>query len=361
MKEPDQHKNRYQAEALETLAAALLVKAGLNSERARVVGSILTEADLLGHTTHGLALLPMYLREVESGGMATNGEPAVIRDSGAAICWDGNYLPGPWLVHKAIALAQLRISEHPAVTVVIQKSHHIACLAAYLEPAARNGHIIILSCSDPMNKTVAPFGGLDPVYSPNPIAAGWPTQEDPVLFDISMSATANGLVAQKHKAGERLPHPWLLDAQGTPTDDPAAFFENPPATILPLGGLDTGYKGFALGLLVEALTNGLSGFGRSDEPKRWGASVFLQLLNPEAFGGLDFFKKEMTRLAQACLGSQPMPNGPGVRLPGSKALALKKVQLEQGIALLPAVWQDLKNCAERYDLKMPDALRIRSH
>lgn len=356
MKELDQQKIRYQAEALKTLATALLVKAGLGNDRARVVGSTLVEADLLGHSTHGLALLPLYLRELETGGMTASGEPEVIRDAGAAICWDGNYLPGPWLVHRAIKLAKQHLSEHPVVTLVIQKSHHIACLAAYLEPVARNGHILLLSCSDPTNKTVAPFGGVDPVYSPNPIAAGLPTQADPILFDISMSATANGLVAQKHQAGEQLPHPWLLDAQGKPTDDPAAFFENPPATILPLGGMDTGYKGFALGLLVEALTNGLSGFGRSDEPNRWGASVFLQLIDPDAFGGLDFFKKEMTHLAQASLSGRPLPGGQGARLPGSKALALKKIQLEQGVPLLPAVWQDLKQCAEDYDLEMPQAL-----
>ena len=226
----------------------------------------------------------------------------------------------------------------------------------YLEAVVRKGIFILLSCSDPKNKTVAPFGGQEPVYSPNPIAAGIPTQDDPILFDISMSTTANGLVAQKHKSGERLPHSWLLDYRGRPTDDPAAFFENPPATILPLGGMDAGYKGFALGILVEALTNGLSGHGRSDEPGRWGASVFLQLINPEAFGGLVFLKKEMTRFAENCLATKSIPDGTGVRLPGSKALTLKKNQLEQGIVLLPAVWHDLIHCAEQYDLKMPEAL-----
>ncbi|MCB0530482.1 MAG: Ldh family oxidoreductase, partial [Saprospiraceae bacterium] len=206
----------------------LLVKAGLAEARARIVAETLTEADLMGHTTHGLALLPLYLKQLESGNMAKSGEPETVQDLGAAITWDGHYLPGPWLVYQAITLATERAVMHPVVTVVIRRSHHIACLAAYLEKVARQGYFILLSCSDPINKTVAPYGGLKAAYSPNPIAAGIPTQSEPIIIDISTSATANGLVAQKHREGARLPYPWLLDSNGQPTDNPSAFFDDPP-------------------------------------------------------------------------------------------------------------------------------------
>ncbi len=87
-------------------------------------------------------------------------------------------------------------------TVVIQKSHHIACLAAFLEVVARKNLMVIIACSDPRNKTVAPFGGKIPVYSPNPLAIGIPTEGDPILIDVSISATANAVVNRAAKNQE---------------------------------------------------------------------------------------------------------------------------------------------------------------
>ncbi len=356
MKKATHTEYKYDREALTGLAILLLINAGLPEERSRVVAETLVEADLMGHTTHGLALLPAYLNELETGAMTKYGEPEVVRDLGATVIWDGGYLPGPWLLHQAIGLAIRRAGEHPVVTIVIRKSHHIACLAAYLERVTQQGLILLLSCSDPANKTVAPYGGLHAVYSPNPIAAGIPTSGDPILFDISTAATANGQVVQKYQACVLLPAPWLLDRHGQATADPAAFFDDPPATILPLGGLDTGYKGFALGLLVEALTNGLSGYGRAENPARWGASVMLQVINPEAFGGAGYLKKEMTRLVEACLAVPAMPGGAPVRIPGSKALALKQAQTEHGVALPAAVVRALEECASKYGVGMPEQI-----
>ena len=229
----------------------LLAVAGLPEDRARIVAETLMEADLMGHNTHGLALLPLYVKEVINGTMPIDGMPDTIRDSGATITWDGKYLAGPWLTHYAIDVAFERIKEHPVVTISIGQSHHIGCLAVYPERATKKGLMMILSSSDPRNATVAPFGGLTGVYSPNPLAAGIPTKENPIILDVSMSVTSNGWVNRSHQLGEKLSHLWLQDNKGNITNDPAYFVEEPPATILPLGGLDTGYKGFALGILMK--------------------------------------------------------------------------------------------------------------
>ena len=70
--------------------------------------------------------------------------------------------------------------------------------------------------------------------------------------------------------------------------------------MLPLGGIELGHKGFSLALIVEALTSGLAGHGRSEKPAPWSASVFLQLIDPDAFGGRDAFVREMQHLAEVC-------------------------------------------------------------
>lgn len=334
--------HRYKAEALTRYAREKLADAGLGVERSRVVADTLVEGDLMGHYTHGIRLLVPYVEQLNEGKMRAEGEPEVIRDTGSTLTWDGRYLAGPWLTHRAIDTAMERIGDHPVMTIVIGRSHHIGCLAAYPARATQEGLMMLLSCSDPKNSTVAPYGGVSGVYSPNPIAGGIPTAGDPVIFDVSMSATAVGTVMDARDKGEQLPHAWLQNPDGKVTRDPSAFFADPPATILPLGGRDTGYKGFALGLMVEALTNGLGGFGRRREPEQWGASVFLQVIDSAAFGGRASFEEEAAWLAQACLQS-PDAGDREVRLPGSRALRLKKEQLKYGVRLEKRVVHDVQS------------------
>lgn len=342
----------YDHAALTQLAIDLMVRLGFPADSAQATAQTLVEADLMNHTTHGLALLDAYLKDAENGGLRKEGSPEVVQDTGAAVTWDGQYLSGPWLVHQAMELAFERIAQHPVVSVAIRKSHHIGCLAAYPERATRRNLMMLLSCSDPRNATVAPYGGMTGVYSPNPLAAGIPTHSDPIILDISMSSTANGLVNQKIKAGEPLPQQWLLNNQGKPTDDPRAFLEDPPATILPLGGMETGYKGFGLGLLVDILTSGLAGHGRADHPTNWGASVFLQVINPEAFGGIDRFKVQAQHLVDACMASTPYDVEHPVRIPGHRALKMRDQRKKEGVPLDQDIVQSLRYWAEKTGLEM---------
>jgi L-lactate dehydrogenase len=151
-----------------------------------------------------------------------------------------------------------------------------------------------------------------------------------------------------------MPGPWLMDNQGNPSDDPAVMMAaDPPGTILPLGGMDLGYKGFALGLLVEALTSALGGYGRADDPGRWGASVFLQIIDPAAFGGLENFKRQMQWLTEASRANPVKDGNPPVRLPGQRALRLRDEQREQGVALYHTIMPALQPWAEKLGVTPP--------
>jgi LDH2 family malate/lactate/ureidoglycolate dehydrogenase len=343
----------HRAADLLAFATGLLRAAGLPEGRAAVVAEVLLEADLLGHTTHGLDMLAAYLKDLDAGKMAKHGEPDVARDEGSALTWDGRYLPGPWLTREAIAAASRRLQDHPAAIVVIRRSHHIGCLQAYLKAVTDQGRVILLTCSDPSGAGVTPYGGVASRLTPNPIAAGFPTGGDPVLMDISMSTTTNAMTKRKYEAGERLRGPWLVDAQGRASDDPAVLFGDPPGAVLPLGGLDLGHKGFALALLVEALTSALAGHGRADEPKQWGASVFLMLIDPDRFGGREAFVRETGRLAELCRTTPVAPGAPPVRLPGAAALARRAQQLTHGVELHPTALVKLAPWAEKLGVPVP--------
>jgi L-lactate dehydrogenase len=343
---------RYEAQALVAYAHALLNAAGVRDDIARDVAGILVDGDLLGHDTHGLAQLPGYLAELEKGSMRKDGAPTVVASRPAAQAWDGHRLPGPWLTLRALDAAAAMAVTQGTGTVTIRRSHHIACLGAYLKRATDRALGLLLTCSDPSGASVAPFGAVSPVFTPNPLAAGFPTQGDPILIDISASYTTNGLTARLYKSGEKLAHRWLQDANGNATADPAVLFNEPKGTLLPLGGLDAGHKGFALALIVEALTGGLAGFGRADASEGWGATVFVQAIDPDAFGGRDAFLRQMSWLADACHSATPRPGGDGVRLPGERGLARWRDQSENGVALHPTILPSLAPWAEKLGVRL---------
>jgi LDH2 family malate/lactate/ureidoglycolate dehydrogenase len=346
---------RYGAAVLIQFAEALLVAARMPGDKAHDVADILVEADLLGHDTHGLQLLSTYLQHIEAGQMALEGGPLTLADHGAVLTWNGQRLPGPWLVLRAMEIATERAKQYGSGTVTIGRSHHIACLAAYLKRATDQGLVMLLLSSAPSGASVAPFGGLRAVFSPSPIAIGFPTSEAAVLIDVSTSITTNMLTNRLRKEGKHLAHHWLMDANGQASDDPAILQGSNKGTILPLGGLDAGHKGYGLALLVEALTAGLAGHGRADELEPLGASVFLQILDPQAFGGSDGFRRQMDWVAQACLDNPPRPGFDQVRLPGQNGLARRERQLREGVALEPSILPALTPWAEKFGVALPRA------
>lgn len=347
---------RYAAADLIAFAAALLARAGLEAGKAQTVAGILTEGDLLGHTTHGLALLAPYLAEIEKGTMTKTGEPRVLADFPAAVTWDGRRLPGPWLVERAIDLAIPRARKNGTCVVTIRRSHHIACLAAYLQRVTEQGLMIVLTCSDPNVASVAPHGGRREVFTPNPLAAAWPTQGEPVMLDVSMSITTNAMTKRLQTEGKKFPGVWAVDAAGHPTDDPNALYTTPPGTLLPTGGIDHGHKGYAFALLVEALTGGLAGHGRADPKEGWGATVTVQVFAPECFGGESDFRRQTEHIAAACRSNPPRAGVERVRLPGESGLRRRADQLARGVELYPSILPALEPWARKLSLPPPASL-----
>ena len=343
---------RHDARRLNRFVARLFEKAGMPEDRAARVATLLIDADMMGHDTHGLNLAPQYLAALSAGEMPAHGEPRCLSDTGPVVLWDGDYMSGIWLVDAAMDIGLKRAREFGMCAVGIRRSGHIACLQSFLPKATDQGFLVLLLSSDPAARGVAPPGATEAVYTPNPIAVGIPTDGAPILIDVSSSITTMGLAGRKKAEGARLPGAWLVDETGAPTDDPSTG-----VALLPLGGTDSGHKGFALGLMVEALTSALGGFGRKDTPTQHGASVTLLLFDPDAFGGRDAFTAESGFLAAACRAANVPEGTARVRMPGERGLAARRDALANGVTLYPGIMERLEEWAERLGVETPAPLR----
>ncbi len=342
--------------ALRELAFALLTQGGLEPDKAETVSELLTQTDEIGVTTHGISMLSYYLPELANGRMTCSGSHDVLCDSKIAQVLDGNYLPGHWVMQQAIESCMARASEAGMAAMAIRRSHHIGCLSTLTRIAALKGFVCYIATSDPSGRWVAPFGGVEPLLTPNPWAIGYPSSTHPVLIDTCASITTVSKVREHINSGTEFEHAWMLGSDGSATTDPNVVNAKPKGSILPVGGMDHGHKGFAMGLMVEMLTQALAGHGRVEAPDRWGANVFLQVLDPEAFGGRDAFLAQVDHVNDACRTSRPIPGRDPVRIPGDRAARRREEASAAGIALPNEVLERIRSCAADAHLPFPDSL-----
>lgn len=342
--------------ALESFGQSLFAAAGMDDDKATSVARLLVLTDAMGRRTHGLAMAPLYLADMAKGGLQPRGEIEVVKDHGSSAVWDAGYLPGLWVMERAIETAMPRAATHGIAAIAIRRTHHVGCLAALVKQAADRGFIAQVYNSEPAAQRVAPYGGTEPLMTPNPFAIGYPGHDHPVLVDICASITTTSMTRQKHAAGEQFEYPWLLDASGRPTCDPSVLEHGDPRGSLQLlGGQEYGHKGFGLSLWVEALSQGLSGHGRKDQPRRWGGNVFLQVIDPDLFAGREAFGEQMDHLSDRCRDNRPIDPSRPVRVPGDQAARSVAAAQRGGITYDASAWKALRTWAVKLGVPMPSA------
>ncbi len=348
---------RYAYTDLLHFGTALFEAAGLPTERAETMASVFLEADLLGFTTHGMNRIPHNLAWLADGSSRIDGEPEVLAETSNLFNWDAGFLPGPWVMTQAIEKCMANVKTAGIVSATIRRSQHIACLGAYCPAIAEAGYVALITCSTPNEHTVCAHGGIEPVFSANPLAFVAPAPGYPILFDISMCITAGGYVTRANRLGEKLPGKYLKDRAGNATDNPSVFFDEPPGSIMPIGGESHGYKGYALTMMTEILSMALGGYGRANDTVTSDGeanSVYIQMINPDAFGSQTNFLKQAQAIKAMCENSTHKAGDEAVRVPGQRAWQRRQDQMVNGVELFPTIMEDLKPWTEKMDVELPD-------
>jgi LDH2 family malate/lactate/ureidoglycolate dehydrogenase len=310
---------------------ALLHASGLAPERAAVVADSFVATDLLGFHTHGLFKVPDNVRWLDEGRTRAAGDVTVVADRGAIALWDAGYLPGHWVMHEAMRATIDRARQAGIATVVIRRSQHVAAMAPHVLAAAEKGYACWAVVATPSERLVTVHDGISPLFSTNPFAFAFPTDDEPIFMDTSFALTSGSAVKTAWLTGRRLTGAPLIDADGRVSDDPAAFERG---ALLPLGGLDFGFKGTGLLLWSELFTTAFGGWGRLDDPSDGDAnSVFLQVVDPACFGAPERARLQASHLEALFGDVVARPGTAGPRVPGRRALARRREQLANGVEL----------------------------
>jgi uncharacterized oxidoreductase len=340
---------------LEPFAIALLAAGGARAEEAELVGKSLVAANLRGYESHGVMRIPSYVEMVAKGVIVPGAPLTVLHESPAHLAADANWGFGQVqaldLTNRLLAKAQAT----GTATGTLLHSGHIGRLGEYCEyVAARNLVSMLMVNSHGAAVRVSPPGGKAPRLSTNPLAIGVPHGDEPLVLDFSTSATAEGKVRVKKIAGELCPEGWLLDSEGQPTTDPNALYDNPPGSILPMGGAQA-YKGFGLGLMIEILTGALSG-GACARPvpyPRIGNCVLMLLIDPRHFGGLDHFQAEVRQLTDYVRDCPRVAGVERILLPGDPERMVLAERSAKGIFLDAENWGKLITLAHQFNVPVP--------
>ncbi len=328
----------FSAAFLKTHITKLLVALDTPNDLAELVASSLVGANLAGHDSHGVGLVPGYAAQIRAGTLKPAARASVEPASGmlATLAVNGAMGWGPPAGFLATEKTMERARQYGIAVAVIRECQHIGRVGQYVERIAAQNLIGIVTCNS--TSGVAPFGGKHRTLGTNPIAIAAPRQggQAPVMFDGSTSVVAGNKLKVQFDKGLPAPAGWIIDRDGQPTTDAEDYFTG--GALLPLGG----HKGYGLGVMVELLAGLLSGNSAAFLPDfAAGNGVLVMVIRPDAFIPLDQYLAQVERACAALKAAPSMDPSRPILLPGEPEQIARAERTANGIPMAEATWQSL--------------------
>jgi uncharacterized oxidoreductase len=350
--------------ALTAAIAAIVRKAGSSEEEAGLVSANLVEANLKGHDSHGVGMVPRYIDSIREGGLALNAHAAIVADAGALITVDGNRGYGQVVAREAIAFGVSRARQFGTCIVGLSNAHHIGRIGAWAEQAAAEGLVSVHFVNVIARSIVAPWGGRDARHGTNPFCVGIPRPGGaPVVLDFATSRIAQGKTRVAYNKGVPLKPGIVIDDRGEPTTDPRYAVIEPVGAILPFGE----HKGSGLAFVCEILGGALAGGltwhpeadQRDDKGRRRVINGMLSILiDPERLGTAANLYTELDAFVAWYKASPPNQEVGLVQIAGEPELAVMRQRLASGIPIDTNSWEEILAAAEKAGLARAEVIGI---
>jgi LDH2 family malate/lactate/ureidoglycolate dehydrogenase len=342
---------RVAADVLKQASERLLQKAGVPADQAAMIAQIIVEADLRGIDSHGVLRLPAYIRRVQAGTMTAKTETKILRERGASVLLDAQHGFGQIAGVNAMHEAMARAEKYGTALVAVRNSGHFGIAAYYAMLALPRKMIGLISAN--AAPSMAAWGGTTALLGTNPICAAIPTGGDvDIVLDMASSVVARGKIRLAANKGERIPSGWALDAQGMPTEDPAAAMKG---TLLPIGGP----KGYGLALVLDVLSGVLTGsdFGAhiastDDLDRNVSAGFVVQAIDIAAFADSQEFEKNIQAMIAEIRNSPRAQGVDRIYLPGEIEWLKQRERLATGVPVPESLLQNLNQLADELNVHL---------
>jgi len=352
---------RATAGQLRRLTSAILKSGGSAEPEADLVADHLVQANLAGHDSHGVGMIPTYVRHLQAGLVVPNTHAKLVKDDGPTLMFDGGRGYGRCVAGEAMAGAIARCRLTGVVALTLANAHHIGRVGAYGELATAAGLVSLhfVNVAD-HRAIVAPFRGTDARFVTNPVCIALPgtDRQPPLLLDMATSAIAMGKVRVARNEGKPVPDGVLIDPAGQPTRDPNVMYREPHGALRPFGG----HKGYALAVVTELLAGALSG-GPTIQPgnPRLGGvinNMLAVLIDPARLAGVDWLRREIDGFVDYVKASPPADPAEPVLVPGDPERLAREERSRTGIPVDPTTWEEILQAAEKLGLPSTEAERF---
>jgi uncharacterized oxidoreductase len=326
--------------ALQRWVTDLWLAAGSSQQEAELTAAHLVGANLAGHDSHGVGMVPRYVNSWLVDELQLNQHVEVVSDTGTILTLDGRRGMGQVVAYEAMQLAIERARLHGVAVVGLKHSHHLGRVGHWAEQANAAGMISVHFTNAVSKPVVAPHGGAQGRFLTNPFTVGIPMPgRAPILLDFATSAIALGKVRVAYNSGNKVPPGSLVDPSGMMTDDPAVLF---PPEGMPRGALlpFAGHKGHALAMVCELLGSALLG-GETTRPAHatmkhaiWNNMLTI-VFDPQKMHTGDLFNDEAAAFID-WVKSAPLQQGsdailmPGEPEQSSRAARLQAIPIDSG-------------------------------
>ena len=333
---------------------AIVLAGGSEPREARLVAENLVMANLLGHDSHGIGMIPRYVDALLEGGLAANQHPKATLDAGAMLALDGCKGYGQTIGHESMQMAIERAQRHGSCIMVLANSHHLGRIGHWAEMAVAQGLVSIHFVNVISHARVAPYAGRDARFGTNPVCIGIPLPgEKPFLLDMATAAVAQGKMRVAHNKREKVAPGLLIDDQGRPTDDPRYAVVPPLGAILAFGG----HKGYGLAVACELLGGALTGGGtwHYDESKKQRVlnGMLTIVIDPARLGTAGAFQSETRQFVEWLRKGRPAPGADRVRLAGEPERETRAQREREGISVDDNTWKEILAAAAKVKLDPP--------
>jgi hydroxycarboxylate dehydrogenase B len=326
-----------------TRAIEAVVGAGGSEPReVKLVAENLVMANLLGHDSHGVGMIPRYIDALLEGGLAANQHPRATVDTGALLALDGQKGYGQSIGHDAMQMAIERAKKHGACVMTLANSHHLGRIGHWAEMAVAQGLVSIHFVNVISHARVAPYAGRDARFGTNPVCIGIPLPgEAPFLLDMATSAVAQGKMRVAHNKREKVKPGLLIDDNGNPTEDPRYAVVPPLGAIVAFGA----HKGYGLALACELLGGALSGGGtwhyEESTKQRVLNGMLAIVIDPAQLGTDKPFATESRQFVDWLRKGRVAPGHDKVRLAGEPEREMRAKREKEGVPVDDNTWQEI--------------------